>query len=323
MNEDTLKSVVSPNLPIKFIVSYEHNMISKGNPTIYGVFTNFEPKTMEYTKITCFPETDSELARELLMAELGNVGFESFVETDETIEAYIPSKDFNPEIMETDNLQKNDFFHFRYTQEIIADQNWNEVWEQNYFEPLLIEDQVLIRAPFHTSYPEATFQIIINPRMAFGTGNHETTHLMICEILKMDLKGRKVLDMGCGSGILAIMASMKGANEVTAIDIDEWSFNNTLENAELNQVANIRVLLGDAGLLTDQSFDLILANIQRNILLQDMEAYRNVLKPDGCLILSGFYTTDLEAIERKANELGLKMIGENEKSNWCAASFTR
>jgi ribosomal protein L11 methyltransferase len=278
---------------------------------------------MEYTKITCFLNPDSELARELLMAELGNAGFESFVETDETIDAYIPSKDFKPEILETDDLQHNDFFHFTYSMEVIADQNWNEVWEQNYFEPLLIEEQVLIRAPFHTSYQEAPFQIIINPRMAFGTGNHETTYLMICALLKMDLKDKKVLDMGCGSGILAIMASLKGAVEVTAIDIDEWSYNNTIENAELNQVGNIRVLLGDARLLTDQSFDLILANIQRNILLQDMEAYLKVLKPGGYLIMSGFYTTDLEAIEGKASELGLKLIGANERSNWCAASFTR
>ena len=263
----------------------------------------------------------NEIARELLMAELGNAGFESFVETDETIEAYIPSKDFNPEILEAENLKHNDFFRFTHTSEIIADQNWNEVWEQNYFEPLLIEEQVLIRAPFHTTYQEAPFQIIINPRMAFGTGNHETTHLMISAILKMDLRNKKVLDMGCGSGILAIMASMKEASEVTAIDIDEWSFNNTLENAELNEVGNIRVLLGDADLLTDQSFDVILANIQRNILLEDMKVYRQVLKPGGQLIMSGFYMSDLDAITEKAKELGLSLQSANERSNWCAASF--
>lgn len=276
---------------------------------------------MEYTKITCFPDPNDEIARELLMAELGNAGFESFVETDETIEAYIPSKDFNQEILETENLKHNDFFRFSHTTEIIADQNWNEVWEQNYFEPLLIEEQVLIRAPFHTTYQEAPFQIIINPKMAFGTGNHETTHLMISAILTMDVKSKKVLDMGCGSGILAIMASMKGASEVTAIDIDEWSFNNTLENAELNGIGNIMVLLGDANLLTDQSFDLILANIQRNILLQDMVVYRKVLKPGGHLIMSGFYMTDLDAITEKAKELGLSLQSANERSNWCAASF--
>ena len=276
---------------------------------------------MEYTKITCFPDPNNEIARELLIAELGNAGFESFVETDETIEAFIPSKDFDPEILETEALQQNDFFRFKHTTEIIADQNWNEVWEQNYFEPLLIEEQVLVRAPFHTTYQEAPFQIIINPKMAFGTGNHETTHLMISAILKMDIRDMKVLDMGCGSGILAIMASMKGASEVTAIDIDEWSFNNTLENAELNGIDNIRVLLGDANLLTDQSFDLILANIQRNILIQDMEVYRKVLKPGGWLIMSGFYMSDLDALKGKAEELGLSLQSSNERSNWCAASF--
>jgi ribosomal protein L11 methyltransferase len=276
---------------------------------------------MEYTKIVCVPSPNNQLSREMLIAELGNAGFESFVETEETIEAYIPSKDFTPEILVTENLVQNEFFSFTHTTEVIADQNWNEVWEQNYFEPLLIEEQVLIRAPFHTTYQEAPFQIIINPRMAFGTGNHETTYLMISAILKLDLKDSTVLDMGCGSGILAIMASMKGAQQVTAIDIDEWSYNNTLENAELNQIGNIRVLLGDAALLTDQSYDLILANIQRNILLQDMEGYKTVLKPGGCLIMSGFYVSDLEAIEAHATSLGLKLLDSNERNNWCAASF--
>ena len=130
---------------------------------------------------------------------------------------------------------------------MIADQNWNEVWEQNYFEPLLIEDQCMIRAPFHESYPAAQYEIIISPRMAFGTGNHETTHLMIKAMLGLDLNGLNVLDMGCGSGILSILSSMKGAKAVTAIDIDEWSYNNTLENAELNHIDNILVRLGDAG----------------------------------------------------------------------------
>lgn len=276
---------------------------------------------MEYTKITCFPVPNNEIARGILMAELGDTGFESFVETEETIEAYIPSKDFFPELLESETLKHNDLFSFTHTTEIIPDQNWNEVWEQNYFEPLLIEEQVLIRAPFHTTYQEAPFQIIINPKMAFGTGNHETTHLMISEIIKMDLRDWNVLDMGCGSGILAIMASMKGASAVTAIDIDEWSFNNTLENAELNGISNIRVLLGDSDLLKNMSFDLILANIQRNVLLQDMEVYKNVLKSGGQLIMSGFYMTDLDAIEEKASALGLKLVGATERANWCAASF--
>ncbi len=276
---------------------------------------------MEYTKVTCTLTSGNEIARELLIAELGNIGYESFVETDTTVEAYIPTKDFAPELLGSENLTNNEFFEFSYTVEVIADQNWNEVWEQNYFEPLLIEDQCMIRAPFHIDYPTAKYEIIINPRMAFGTGNHETTSLMIKAILELELTGKAVLDMGCGSGILAILTAMKGAAEITAIDIDEWSFNNAIENAELNNIGNIKVLLGDADLLTNQSYDVILANIQRNILLQDMKAYLQVLKSDGQLIMSGFYTTDLEAIDEKARSLGLKQVCTYEKSNWCVAVY--
>ncbi len=276
---------------------------------------------MEYTKVTCTLTPDTELAREILMAELGNTGFESFVETDTGIEAYIPSGNFTPELLLTGNLQQNEFFTFNHTVEVIADQNWNEVWEQNYFEPLLIEDQCMVRAPFHDTYPEARFQVIINPRMAFGTGNHETTHLMIKAMLGLDMKDLHVLDMGCGSGILSILSSMMGAAEITAIDIDEWSVNNTIENAALNQIGNILVKLGDASLLTNHQFDIVLANIQRNILLQDMPNYRKVLKPNGILIMSGFYVADLDIIKEKAISPGLQYTGSFERSDWCAVSF--
>lgn len=276
---------------------------------------------MEYTKINCFLSPDGELARELLIAELGNAGFESFVETDEAVEAFIPTKSFSGEILEEDRFQKSDFFKFHYTREEIADQNWNEVWEQNYFEPLLIEEQCLVRAPFHQNYPAALFEIIINPRMAFGTGNHETTHLMIKTMLEMDISGKNVLDMGCGSGILSVFASFKGAKKVTAIDIDEWSYSNTIENASINNVKNIMVRLGDAALLEDETFDLILANIQRNILIGDMPAYRKVLRPGGELIMSGFYTADLDAINEKAVSLGLQLVKSYERSSWSAVWY--
>jgi ribosomal protein L11 methyltransferase len=276
---------------------------------------------MEYTQVTCTLTPDTELAREILMAELGNTGFESFVETETGVEAYIPTANFTPELLLEDNLQKNEFFTFHHTVEVIADQNWNEVWEQNYFEPLLIEDECMVRAPFHDTYPEARYQIIINPRMAFGTGNHETTHLMIKAMLALDVKDKIVLDMGCGSGILSILSSMMGAAKIMSIDIDEWSVNNTIENAELNQIDNILVRLGDASLLLDQQFDIVLANIQRNILLQDMPAYRKVLKNGGIIIMSGFYTADLDSIKEKASFLGLKFFESFERSDWCAASF--
>ena len=278
---------------------------------------------MEYTKISCILSSDNELAREMLIAELGNLGFESFVETDEGIDAFIPSRDFSPSLMDSENLQENDFFAFGFTKEVIADQNWNEVWEQNYFEPLLIEEQCLVRAPFHENYPDARYEIIINPRMAFGTGNHETTHLMVKAMLEMELTGLEILDMGCGSGILSILASMKGAKAITAIDIDEWSTNNTTENAGLNNNLNIMVQLGDASLLADQNFDVILANIQRNIIVEDMPAYCRVLRPGGKLLMSGFYTKDLEMVAEKAESLELKLIESFDRSDWGAALFIR
>ena len=278
---------------------------------------------MEYTKISCILTPDNELAREMLIAELGNTGFESFVETEEGIEAFIPSRDFNSDLMDSENLKENEFFVFNYTMEVIADQNWNEVWEQNYFEPLMIEDQCLVRAPFHENYRDATFEIIINPRMAFGTGNHETTHLMVKAMLEMELTGLDILDMGCGSGILSILSSMKGAKDVTAVDIDEWSTNNTTENAGLNNILNIAVKLGDASLLTDQKFDVILANIQRNIIVEDMPAYCKVLRPGGKLLMSGFYTKDLEMVVEKAESLELKLIESFDRSDWGAALFIK
>ena len=278
---------------------------------------------MEYTKISCILTPDNELAREMLIAELGNTGFESFVETEEGIEAFIPSRDFNSDLMNSENLKENEFFVFNYTMEVIADQNWNEVWEQNYFEPLMIEDQCLVRAPFHENYQDATFEIIINPRMAFGTGNHETTHLMVKAMLEMELTGLDILDMGCGSGILSILSSMKGAKDVTAVDIDEWSTNNTTENAGLNNILNITVKLGDASLLTDQKFDVILANIQRNIIVEDMPAYCKVLRPGGKLLMSGFYTKDLEMVVEKAESLELKLIESFDRSDWGAALFIK
>ncbi|MCE1200232.1 MAG: 50S ribosomal protein L11 methyltransferase [Marinilabiliales bacterium] len=277
---------------------------------------------MEYTKVNCQLRENTEIARELLMAALGEIGFESFVETAEGVEAYIPTSAFAPVLLASDELKNNDFFAFDYSTEVIADQNWNEVWEQNYFEPLLIEEKLLIRAPFHTQFPEAPMEIIIQPKMAFGTGNHATTHLMIVAMFDLDLSQKRVLDMGCGSGVLSILASRMGARSITAIDIDEWSYHNTLENCGWNGIDNITAYLGDASLLGAESFEVILANIQRNILLEDMPAYHSVMAPGGQLIMSGFYLKDLEVIRQKAESLGLHFIRHYEKSDWCSALFS-
>jgi len=277
---------------------------------------------MEYTKLNCSIHPDSEVNREILIAELGNIGYESFTETDDLVEAYIPTPYFSENSLH--QLFQIDFslFQFSWNSEIIADQNWNEVWEKNYFQPLVIAKRCLIRAPFHIDYHKAEYEIVIEPGMAFGTGNHETTSLMISEILKQELNGKTVLDMGCGTGILSILASMRGADKITGIDIDNWATNSTIGNALYNNISNLEVILGGAEKIPDKKFDFIYANIQRNILLNDMHQYRNALKRGGELIVSGFYLGDLEPIKVRAAELGLQFRRSTENKNWVAAVFT-
>lgn len=276
---------------------------------------------MDYYKITCRLTPDNELSRELLFAELGTLGFESFTENDDHTEAYIPVNQFSDELLVNASQGMNNLYTATFEKELIKEKNWNEVWEKNYFKPLVIDDKCLIRAPFHTDYPKAEYEIIIDPQMAFGTGNHETTHLMIASILEQKLTNKEVLDMGCGSGILSILASMKGATSVTAVDIDEWSFRNTVENARINNCENIQPVLGGAETLGTKKFDALYANIQRNILLQDMDKYVSVMKNGAEIIMSGFYIQDLEAIQQKAISLNLNYQSHKERKNWVAARF--
>ena len=277
---------------------------------------------MEYTKINCSLQPDTEINREILIAELGNAGCESFTETDEFVEAYIPTADFSEAGLT--KLFPHDFsyFKFSFTTEVIPDQNWNEVWEKNYFQPLVIADRCLIRAPFHTDYPKTEYEIVIEPGMAFGTGNHETTSLIIAKIFEQELIGKTVLDMGCGTGILGILASMRGAKKIIGIDIDTWAINSSVENAANNNVQNLEVILGGAEARPDTKFDFIYANIQRNILLNDMPQYCKALKQGGELLMSGFYFDDLESIKEWAFELGLAFKDFTENEKWVVAAFT-
>ena len=277
---------------------------------------------MEYTKTSCKIVPDTENNREILIAELGNIGYESFTETVELVEAYVVSGEFSEETLL--NLFSAGYLPFTtsFTFEKIPDQNWNEVWEKNYFQPLIIANRCLIRAPFHTNYPEAEYVIIIEPGMAFGTGNHETTSLMINEILNQNLEEKTVLDMGCGTGILSILASQRGAEKITAIDVDSWAINSTFENAANNRISNLEILQGGAEAIPEQKFDFIYANIQRNILLNDMPFYIKALKRGGELIMSGFYLDDLQLIKEKAIQLGLKFQRFSENETWVAATFT-
>ena len=276
---------------------------------------------MDYQKVTIKLNPDMQDFRDILMAELGEVGFESFVENERTVEAYIQKNAWNDEIMQ--QVEFPALFSIEWEEELIPDQNWNEVWEKNYFQPLLVADRCLIRAPFHTEYPKTEFEIVIEPKMAFGTGNHETTSSMIEYILESEMEGKSVLDMGCGTGILAMLASMRGAKEIVAIDIDKWSYESTLENSKLNQCKNISVKLGDASLLGSETFDIIFANIHKNILLEDMEKYHAVLNENGFLFISGFYENDIPDLTSKANSLNLKYLDSKIKNKWTAVKYQK
>lgn len=256
---------------------------------------------------------------EILIAELGFAGFESFVENEEGVAAYILKDEWNEDILESIQILQSDEFKIEYTFSEIEQINWNEEWEKN-FTPIEVDGKCLVRAPFHEQ-GNYEYEIVIEPKMSFGTGHHETTYMMLQYVLESDFKGKKVLDMGCGTAVLAILAEMRGAQETEAIDYDEWCYENSLENIERNNCKNISVFHGDAALLEGRKYDSIIANINRNILLQDMEAYKNSLNSGGELFLSGFYTEDLPVIKETCSQLGLQFIDNKERNNWVAAKF--
>lgn len=278
---------------------------------------------MDYNKVTININPPEEWLRDVLTAQLGEIGFESFLENETGVEAFIPTANYHEDNLFEVIKSFDEEFTFEVHCEIIKSQNWNEVWEKNYFKPLVINNECVIRAPFHTDFPATKFEIIIEPNMAFGTGNHETTSMMVETILENDMQNKSILDMGCGTGILGILASMKGAKKVTAIDIDEWSYTGANENAVLNNIQNMTVKQGDADLLGKEKFDIIFANIHKNVLLNDMASFFEVLQPEGLLIMSGFYAEDIQDIKNKAEKLGLKDVGFKVKNNWVAYSFKK
>jgi len=262
---------------------------------------------------------DAQVAREILVAELGAVGFESFTETAEGVSAYIQDQDWKEGILDEIQILNSEEVRFDVNKEWIEQVNWNEEWEKN-FEPIRVQERVSVRAPFHEN-PGLEYDIVIEPKMSFGTGHHETTHLMLEHLLEIDLAGKSVLDMGCGTGILAIFAELRGALAVDAIDIDPWCYENSVENAARNSCEKIEVFEGDARLLKEQKYDVIIANINRNILLDDMESYVKCLNQGAVLLLSGFYVDDVEQIDKCAAELGLKLAGEKVKNRWVGLKY--
>ncbi len=262
-----------------------------------------------------------EPSSEILIAELGLAGFESFVENEDGVTAYIPKEEFEEEALSGVHILQSDEFEISYTSKEIEQVNWNEEWEKN-FHPILVEDICSVRAPFHPEV-DVKYDIVIEPKMSFGTGHHATTHMMIQFLLKNDFEGKEVLDMGCGTGVLAIMAEKRGAKAVEAIDIDNWCYLNTLENVERNDCQNISVFEGTADLLGEKQYDTIIANINRNILLQDMTTYSKCLKKGGELYLSGFYEADIPVIKEECEKQGLQYNDRLERDEWVALRFLK
>jgi ribosomal protein L11 methyltransferase len=278
---------------------------------------------MNYYELFFTTIVTEDYQQDLLINALGQIGFDTFEEVEFGFKAYIPTDDFDKTMLDEVLDNYRDMFTFSYDITLIPQKNWNEVWESN-FEPIIIKDKIYVRATFHAPGPEFAYEIIIDPKMAFGTGHHQTTSMMLEMLLENDMTGKKVLDMGCGTGILAIMASKSGASEITAIDYDPVCFESTIENSQLNKIFNVQTLNGSKDAIPDEQFDVILANINRNILLDQLKRYSEVLKPDGELYMSGFYETpDLDMIMDEARKYGIKYIIHKINNGWVAAKFIK
>lgn len=278
---------------------------------------------MKYFQVTFTPHPCNETVTDVISALTAEIGFESFVECEGGLDAYIQQSLFDEKSLKqiiADFPIPGTTIDYTITEP--EDKDWNEEWEKNFFQPIVIGDRCVIHSTFHKDYPKAEYDIVINPQMAFGTGHHATTSSIIAELLDADLAGKSVLDMGCGTSILAILASMRGADPVTAIDIDDWCVNNSRDNIRLNQITNIEVKLGDASLLKGHTpFDVIIANINRNILLNDMPAYAACMHKGSEIYMSGFYVEDIPAITEKGASLGMKFIHHREKDRWAAVKL--
>ncbi|MEA3504698.1 MAG: 50S ribosomal protein L11 methyltransferase [Bacteroidota bacterium] len=276
---------------------------------------------MAYIELQCnlFPQ---EPTADIITAQLAEIGFESFAESDSGILAYIKEEDFDFEKVKTLDIVSSDLFEISFEYSKLEDRNWNAVWESNY-DPVTIADKCYIRAPFHPERNDVDYQILIEPQMSFGTAHHETTALMIEYLLDADCSGKVVMDMGCGTGVLAVLAELKGAADIVAIDNDVWAYRNTVENVKKNSCEKIVVIHGDATNIPEKSYDIFIANINKNILLNDIADYSKVIHSGGTLFLSGFYKHDIVDIRKEADRCGFDYVEFRNKNDWVAVSFIK
>ena len=276
---------------------------------------------MEYIEFK-FAVSPMQPWKDVLESELGEVGFESFIDSEEGVNAYIQTELFNEKEFNEISVLSNGLCEISYTKNHVKPHNWNEEWEKN-FSPINVDGRCVIRAPFHEK-TSTEYEIVIEPKMSFGTGHHETTHLMVSYLLDMDIQDKTVMDMGCGTGILAIMAAKKGAKRVDAVDIDDWAFENTDENSERNNVHNIYASKGDASFLEKENvYDLFIANINRNILINDMSKYAMSIKKGGELLLSGFYESDIDFLLEETQKYNFELIEKREKNSWASLKLMK
>jgi ribosomal protein L11 methyltransferase len=274
---------------------------------------------MNYIELTVKVEPRGQ-GSDVLIAQLSELEFESFVENDEGFCAYIQEPLYNENQLNIALSLYSDFFKISYSATTIPQQNWNKEWESS-FQPIAVNGKCYIRAPFHPAKEGFIYDVVIEPKMSFGTGHHNTTQLMIGKLMLLNVKNRPLLDMGCGTGVLAIVASMMGADPITAIDIDEWSYENTVENLLKNNINNVSVHKGNAQILQKKVFHTILANINKNVLLADLPLYVQSLEKGGNLVLSGFFETDITELSLKATELGLKFEDQAVSEQWTMLHF--
>jgi ribosomal protein L11 methyltransferase len=279
---------------------------------------------MNYIEITLTACEPVDQNVEIISAYLSEFGFEGVAE-DEIVKAYVAENEKTDEEIKIllDELIEKKLCFEEYTIDIIKPKNWNEEWEKNYFQPILIGEQCLIKSSFHKTDLKAKYEIIIDPKMSFGTGHHETTSMMAEYILETDIKGKIVMDMGTGTGILGILASMIGCGKIIGIDNDSWCYENAQENIEKNNIHNFEMILGDAGMLKSypDTFDVFIANINRHILLADIKYYVKAMRRPSTLLLSGFYSEDLADVDSECIKHGLKLIDKKIKKNWICAKF--